>query len=152
MGARTKHIKQVFESLGEALLQPVNKAGIILLGIYTVIWGFWVGSPWWTVFTQAKLYYLLAQVAPEMFWGCLAFSCGLVTIWGAVRRTYPALLIGSAVAGWHWFMIAIFYLLGDWQNTGGITALLLCVYAIFIYLNVKVNHHQKNRPMNEIVQ
>lgn len=135
------------DQLVRALLLPINPAAVILLGIYTVVWGVWVANPFWSVFSQAELYGVLATVAPEVFWGCLAILCGIVTVYGAVKRSYRALINGSSVAGWHWFMITVFYFMGDPLNTGGITALIFAVYAIFIYLNLKVNF--KDDPHNE---
>lgn len=125
--------------LAKALLLPINPAAVIILGVYTVLWGFWVANPFWDVFTRAELFGVLASVAPEMFWGSLAIFCGTVTIIGAVKRRYGPLVRGAAASGWHWFMISIFYFLGDPLNTGGITALVFAVYAAFVYLNIRVN-------------
>lgn len=144
-------IKEKLEIIRTGLLQPINRTAIILLGIYTTVWGFWVANPWWTVFTQAPLYHVLGMLAPEVFWGCLAIVVGLITIYGALKRTYRPLIVGASTVGWHWAMIAIFYFWGDWMNTGGITALLLAVYAAFIYLNIRVNHHKNKRLMSEIL-
>lgn len=131
------------EKLAKALLLPINPAAVILLGIYTVLWGLWVANPFWEVFKQAELYGVLATVAPEPFWGCLAIFCGLVTCYGAYKRRYRPLVNGSATAGWHWLMISIFYFLGDPLNTGGITALIFAIYAAFVYLNIRVNHKER---------
>ena len=90
---------------------------------------------------------LLAQVAPEVFWGYLAVFCGLITIYGAVKRSYKPLVRGALVSGWHWSMICIFYFMADPLNTGGITALIFAVYSVFIYLNLRVNF--KNDKDNE---
>jgi hypothetical protein len=128
------------EKFAAALLKPINTAAIVLLGGYTILWGIWVGNPFWTVFTQAKLYSVLSGVAPEYFWGALAIVVGTMTVFGAVKRSYRSLVIGASVVGWHWFMIAIFYLMGDWHNTGGSTSMTFAVYAAYIYLNIKVNH------------
>lgn len=133
-------INQAKEGLANALLKPINTAAVVLLGVYTVVWGVWVANPFWTVFTQAPLYSVLAEVAPEYFWGCVAIFCGIVTIIGAVKRSYRTLVNGAIVACWHWSMISIFYFLGDPLNTGGITALTFAIYASFVYLNIKVNH------------
>lgn len=122
-----------------ALLRPINPAAVIFLGVYTVIWGFWVANPFWEVFTQAELYGILATIAPEAFWGMLAITCGLVTCYGAIKRRYRPLARGAIVAGWHWFMISVFYFLGDPLNTGGITALVFGIYAVFVFLNLRVN-------------
>lgn len=134
------------EKLAKALLLPINTAAVILLGIYTTIWGFWVANPFWTVFTQAQLYSVLSGLAPEVFWGSIAIFCGIIVSWGAIRRHYRPLVIGASVAFWHWLMIGIFYCLGDIFNTGGITALFLAVYAGYIYLNIRVNF--KNDKVN----
>jgi hypothetical protein len=126
--------------LGRALLRPVNPAAIIFLGVYTTVWGFWVANPFWEVFTQADLYAVLSFVAPEVFWGCIAMTCGAITIYGAVRHHYRPLVRGAGVMFWHWLMIACFYFLGDPQNTGGITSLFFSLYAAFIFVNLRINY------------
>lgn len=132
------------ERLAQALLLPINPAAVVLLGIYTVVWGFWVANPFWTVFTQAPLYDKLGAVAlgmvpPEVFWGVIAMVCGSITIYGAIKRSYKPLVRGATIAFFHWLVIAVMYFLGDPLNTGGITALTFAVYAGFIYLNLRVN-------------
>jgi hypothetical protein len=136
--------RQGASKFAEALLLPINPAVVVLLGVYTVLWGFWVANPWWTVFTRAGLYSELSEVTfsiipPEVLWGGIAMLCGAVTIYGAIKRSYKSLILGASVIGWHWLMIAIFYFLGDPASTGGITALLMAVYGAFLWLNVKIN-------------
>lgn len=139
------------ERFAEALLRPVNKAAIVLLGVYTVLWGLWVANPFWDAFQSAQLFNHLGMIAPEAFWGVLAIFCGLVTIRGAWKRSYRALVMGAGVVGWHWLMIATFYFMGDWTNTGGITSLTFAVYAAYIYLNIRVNHRAAHRRMDDVV-
>lgn len=142
--------------MARALLLPINPAVVVLLGIYTVVWGFWVANPWWTVFTQAPLYSALSQVTfsvlpPEVFWGCIAMFCGAVTVYGAVKRSYRSLIVGSSVVGWHWFMIAIFYFIGDAASTGGITALLLATYGAYLWVNLRINFRVRH-DMNDVLK
>lgn len=133
-------IKEGTTKLAHALLLPINPSAVILLGIYTVAWGLWVANPFWEVFTSAKLFSALAATGvPEWAWGCFAILCGCITIYGAVRRRYGSLIRGALAAHWHWLMIAAFYFIGDALNTGGITSFFFCVYAAYIYLNIKVN-------------
>lgn len=127
------------EKLAQALLLPINPAAVILLGIYTVLWGLWVANPFWEVFTHATLYVKMAAFMPEWAWGIVAIIMGLVTIYGAVKRNYSALVRGASCAGLFWFGVSIFYFASDFMNTGGITALIFAVYAAFIYLNIRVN-------------
>lgn len=143
------HVKDAPKRLAQALLLPINPAAVVLLGIYTTVWGMWLASPFWTVFTQAPLYRVLARVPPdfipaEYFWGFIAMTVGLIICYGAFKRYYRPLILGATVAFWHWLMIATFYFWGDWRNTGGITALIFCVYAGFIYCNVRVNYKERN--------
>lgn len=147
-------IRNLFQRLAEALLEPINTAAIVLLGIFTVLWGVWVVVPFWNVFSSAKLYSLLVVfhpwfISPEVFWGCIAIIFGMITIVGAMKRTYHALLFGSIAAGWQWFMMGIFYFIGDWHNTGGLISLGLATYAVFIYLNVRVNYKDDNKKLIE---
>lgn len=132
-------MRQWSYKLAETLLLPLNLAAVIFLGLYTTIWGLWVVAPWWEVFNQAQLYHVLATVAPEWFWGGIAVTCGLFILYGALKPTYGPLVRGSSVAFWHWFMITIFYFMGDPFNTGGITALAFALYSAFVYLNIRVN-------------
>lgn len=137
--------------LAGALLKPVNTAAIILLGLYTMLWGFWVGNPFWTVFGTAPIYNQMAKIAPEWGWGLFAIGCGLITAYGAWRPSYRALVTGSGTAFGHWLLICILYFAGDWHNTGGITCLLLSTYAAFIYLNIRVNYRKGKLKIEDIV-
>lgn len=76
----------------------------------------------------------------------MAIAVGLVTVYGAFEGKPPYIYWGAAAAGVHWLIISIFYFLGDWQNTGGITSLTLAVYAAFVYANVKVNYEYDDLP------
>lgn len=129
---------------------PINPAVVVLLGIYTVAWGFWIANPFWTVFTQAQLYSAMNHAAfvewvgmvgisPEVFWGTIAIACGVFIIIGAMKRSYKWLIRGSTIAFFHWGVIALMYFMGDWMNTGGITSLIFCIYGGFLWLNIRVN-------------
>lgn len=139
-------MKERKEKLAEALLLPINPALIVLLGIFTVVWGFWIANPFWTVFTQAPLYDYMAALAPEWVWGGIAITAGVVICIGAVKRSYRALTTGAGVAFIHWLLISLMYFAGDPLNTGGITALLLAVYAAMVYLNIRINFKPGRRP------
>lgn len=125
------------------LLKPINPTAVVLLGAYTILWGLWVMNPFWDVFTSAKLFSaLLALPAPEAFWGGVAVATGIMTTYGALKPWPNGLARGAAVSGWHWFMIAIFYFMGDFTNTGGITSLFFAIYSAYLYLNVKINRRE----------
>lgn len=121
-----------------ALLQPINTSAVILLGIYTIVWGLWMVAPW-SVFPDAGLYDQMRALAPEQVWGTIAIICGSFTAYGAYRPSYKTLTIGAGMAFSHWFIISILYFMGNWRNTGGITAATFALYAAYVYLNIRVN-------------
>lgn len=122
-----------------ALLKPVNEVVTYLLGAYTVLWGLWLAAPWWDVFSSAMLYSGLVQLLPETVWGLIAIGAGFLTLAGLIKHLPRTFIFGAGAAGLHWFVIGLFYFLGDPTNTGGITAVFLSILATYIYLNVKIN-------------
>ena len=137
------------EKLAKALLLPINPALVVLLGIYTVVWGLWIANPFWHTFSSAPLYSQMAVIAPEWAWGLFAIFCGSVTAYGAVKRQFRSLTRGSATAFIHWILVCILYFMGDFTNTGGITALIIAVYAAVVYLNIRVNF--KENPHSDLM-
>lgn len=127
------------DSVAVALLRPINPALIIVLGVYTIVWGLWILNPWTTVFTQAPLYSAMAGIASETFWGTTAIIFGAITSYGAMKPEYRNLRIGSFAAALHWFIIALLYFVGDWHATGGISALTFFIYSGLIWVNIRVN-------------
>lgn len=122
---------------------PINTSAAMLMAAYTVLWGFWLLNPFWTVFDQAQIFWWLNSVAPEWAWGTFAIVCGLTMGFGIIRHTYNSLARGAFIGFIHWSIICTGYFIGDWRNTGGITALMIAVYCAFIYLNLMVNKIQK---------
>lgn len=134
------------EKFATALLLPINPALVVLLGIYTVVWGLWIANPFWDVFATAPLFSAMANVASEYVWGGIAIVAGIVIIAGSYIRSYGALTRGSAVAFLHWFIISIMYFMGDPLNTGGITSLVIALYAAMVYWNIRINFRNDKRP------
>lgn len=126
-------------SLKNRMLLPINPTGSILLGLYTILWGFWISNPWWDVFDRAELYSGMQDLAPEWLWGAAAVAASIVTLYGAIKPSYRSFTIGALILAWHWGMVSLMYFLGDWQNTGGITSALIFTYAVYIFVNVRVN-------------
>lgn len=116
------------------------------------MWGLWVGNPIWSVFARAPLYSVMAHIAPEWAWGCFAILCGSLMIYGATKRSFGALTRGAGAVGIHWFLISLCYFFADWQSTGGITGLMLSIYAGFVYLNIRVNYKETRKLPIDFIQ
>lgn len=123
---------------------PVNSAIALITGLYTLVWGLWVVNPFWDVFTRAPLFHALNTVAPEIVWGAVAVLCGMFMVWGVVKQSWRSLTSGSFVGFVHWLVISGGYFMGDWQNTGGITALAIAIFCGYIYLNLRVNWNNRD--------
>lgn len=145
-----KRVKNLMERFTYLMLMPLHKMAVMALGVYTFAWGCWVASPFWDVFTHAPLYATLSAFAPEWTWGVIAIICGVLIIVGAIKMSYDSLVTGARVAFGHWLLIAIFYFVGDWHNTGGITSLFIAIYAAWVALNLKVNHSGNNKNMEDM--
>lgn len=128
----------VLKRMLREILQPINTAAVMILGVFTVLWGLWVAAPWWDVFTRAAAFqYFL--IMPEWIWGFIAISAGSAMIHGVMRSSYKSLTTGAMVGFVHWFVICVFFFAGDWQNVGGVTYMMIAVYCAFIWLNMRVN-------------
>lgn len=130
---------KVARGLMKRLSDPINAAASIILANYTVAWGLWVANPFWKTFDQAQMFSFLLQAAPEWFWGMFAIVTGVMMMYGIVRNSYRSLTAGMFIGTIHWFIIGVCYFIGDWQNTGGLTALTIMTYCSFIYLNLRLN-------------
>jgi len=124
---------------------PVNKAFILVISTYTLLWGLWVANPFWEVFSRSPLYTSLNSLFPEVVWGVFAIVCGLAMSWGILHEKSDWLCRGAYIGFIHWIVISIGYFLGDWQHTGGITALTIAALSALTYLNSRVN--RDNLPL-----
>lgn len=127
------------EKIAVSILRPINPSLIIVLAIYTIFWGLWLANPFTHVFGAAAIYSAMSALLPEVVWGGIAIASGLLIMRGALKPSFSNLQIGAFVGFFHWFIIGILYLMGDWINTGGITALTFAIYSAIIWVNIKLN-------------
>lgn len=132
-------MENILDKIARGLLRPINTSAVIILALYSILWGLWVINPFWTVFDGAEIYSLLYDLGGEVFWGAAAIIGGCVTAYGVIKPSYLTLTRGAYVMFFLWLTISILYFLGNWMGTGGITAGTFAFYAGFIWLNLKVN-------------
>lgn len=127
------------EKIQEALFKPINTAAISILGGFSILWGFWVANPWWTVFDQAAIFEFMTAVMPEWLWGTLAIVVGTSMLFGVMHNSWRSLRTGALTGFYFWLFGSINFFLGDWQNTGGITLFMIAIYCGYIALNLHIN-------------
>lgn len=132
-------MESFLDGLKRALFRPINKAAISIMASFTLLWGCWVANPWWTVFTTAPLFNAMSLLAPEWVWGVTAIVVGIAMLAGVIRMSYRSLMMGASAGFYFWICASIAFFLGDWQNTGGITLLMIALYCGYIALNLRVN-------------
>ena len=127
------------ERIACGLIKPINPYASVLLGIMTFMWGLWVVNPFWEVFTRAAVYSKAIEFAPEWAWGTWSTTCGLTIILALVKHSPVWVVRASGFAIWHWFTVSGMLWWGDWQNTAGLAYLFVGLYAVYVFLNIKVN-------------
>lgn len=129
----------MLEKIQEAMFKPINTAAISILGVFSLLWGFWVANPFWTVFDQAEIFEFMTVLMPEWLWGTLAILVGVAMIIGVIKNSWLSLTAGALTGFYFWLFGAINFFLGDWQNTGGVTLLMVALYCGYIALNLHIN-------------
>lgn len=104
-----------------------------------MFWGIWLLLPH-DVFERAPLYFRMWQIAPEWAWGGWATICGFMIIVSIIKSNWKMMTKAMGFASWHWCTVAGMMWWGDWQNTGGLTYSFISLYAIYVFLNVKINY------------
>lgn len=128
----------MLERFKQGMFKPINRSAIAIIGVFSILWGFWVGNPFWGVFDQAQLYSFM-MFLPEWVWGGAAIAVGLIILYGVFRDTYRPLHNGALTGFYFWLFCSFSFFLGDWQNTGGITLLMIAIYCGYIALNLFIN-------------
>jgi len=129
----------MLEKFKQAMFSPINTSAISIMAGFTVLWGLWVANPFWTVFTQAQIFSFMVIILPEVAWGIIAILIGITMFYGVIKPSYMNLRNGALAGFYFWLFAAINFFLGDWQNTGGVTLLMIAVYCGYIALNLFIN-------------
>lgn len=135
------------DRVARGVLRPINPYATVLLGIYTLLWGLWLISPFWNTFGRADLFRHASEFAPEWAWGSWSFVAGATVVAAIFRGRFSWLSFALAFISWHWWTIGSLLLWGDWQNTGGLTYLFIAIYSTYAYLNIEINYVKFNEEL-----
>lgn len=132
-------IETVSEAVKNAMFRPINKSASVILGITSLVWGFWVANPFWRVFDSAQVYYVLNALAPEWMWGLIPMLIGIGMIVGIAKSRFTTLLASVRIGFYFWFFTSLCFFIGDWQNTAGIIYSMVTLYCGYVALNLSIN-------------
>jgi hypothetical protein len=127
------------EQVAASILRPINPSLIIVLGVFTIVWGLWIINPWSSAFGSAAIYSAMSNLLPEVGWGLIAVVAGSGIIHGALKLSYRNLQTGSFIGFFHWFIISLLYFFSNLSDPTGVMALTFAIYSALVWVNIKVN-------------
>lgn len=127
------------DSLAENLIKPINPSIIVLLGIYTILWGVWI--MFFPVFDVLPSFAPIASFTSKEAMGVVAWSVGVFICRGAFSPSYSNIRIGSALAAAHWLFFGIMLMIGQFQDPIGLSSIFFGIYAALVWMNLGVNKH-----------
>lgn len=129
----------MIEGVKGAMFRPINKAASAILGLFSILWGFWVANPWWEVFDSAQVYHVLNWLAPEWLWGTVPLVLGFLMLIGMKKGKFKFLTRGVLFGFYFWLFTASCLFIGDWQNTAGVAYSMIALYCGYVALNLSIN-------------
>jgi hypothetical protein len=131
-------LDSLIDAFKEAMFRPINKSASAILGVFSILWGFWLANPLWSVFYHQEVYEVM-QILPEEVWGGLAMIVGLGMLFGQKNGRFK-MLKWSVLSGFYfWLFVAIASLAGHWSDPAGVTMLMVAAYSGYVALNLSIN-------------
>lgn len=88
---------------------------------WAIVWGCWVGNPWWNVFPSSPTFRVMGLIAPEWLWGIAVAATGmgqLVALYNvSLRWRYRISVTGFQL----WTFVTLMFLLGNFSTTAVVT-------------------------------
>ena len=122
------------DKIAEALLKPISPSVIVILGVYTILWGLWLINPFTSVFASSAVYSAMSFL-PEAVWGGIAVVSGVFII-----GDHHSMEIGAFISFLHWTIVGFLLLIGSTTSPFGITALTFAIYSGLVWLNSKCSN------------
>lgn len=126
----------ILDKIAERLLQPINTSVISILGMFSVLLGFWLILPFDSLSTE-----LIGSNSYEWMIGLGMGLPGMTIVFGALTDRMPALTLGTGAGFYVWFGLMVLTLIMNWQSGWWIVALMIAVYCGFVHLNLRVNRN-----------
>lgn len=108
-----------------------------LTSIFGIVWGLWVANPYVTTFTSAPIFYYLAELVPELYFGLAVFLVGLTQMSAILSGNRMFRGVAALFSFFTFLTISFFCALGDYQNTAMVVYGTLAVMAVIGYTEVR---------------
>jgi hypothetical protein len=88
------------------------------VGIVTSIWGVWLLSPFWVVFTSSPTFEFLGKILPEDMWGLITLILGLAILISGWQKWKIIEIVLAFVITFTWGLITVTFALSNLASTG----------------------------------
>ncbi len=127
----------------EAMYEPMNPAGRVLMGAWTIAWGIWFASPFWDVYDTSIVYEHMMKSAPEYVWGLAGILIGLYVFVSSLKDSKVHVYWSTFLMFYFWLIIDVFMWSSNFRATQPLMIFFICLYCAWIHLNIKYEHRIK---------
>lgn len=131
-------IDRLIDGIKDSMFRPINKSASAILGVFSIVWGFWLANPFWSVFSSEEVFEIM-RILPETAWGTLAMALGVAILMGMKGSRFSLLKWAVRAGFYFWLFVAIASLVGDWASPVGPTMLMITSYMGYVALNLSIN-------------
>jgi hypothetical protein len=97
--------------------------------IFCVLWGFWIGNPWWVAFNSSSAFRLMNKIAPEWLWGLSIFLVGLFQLIFLFTKNLKFRLFSSLLSCFSLISLSVIFAFGNYESTATINYIVLALCA-----------------------
>ena len=108
----------------------------LVSAITLVIWGAWVGCPFFNAFQTSDTFHLMEKIAPEQVWGIVILLIGITKLI-IMNTKYIKLRIAMSILIMFTFaLLTTVYALGNWMSTAAPIYVALTILSWFSYMEI----------------
>lgn len=125
----------MIEVLTMFVIKKQAEIGEFILSLFMILWGLWLLNPAWDTFSLPSFEAFLT-VAPEMVWGLIAMSIGVLTLLSAGIKYYPARRVMIFLNMMWWAFVAVMFLMCVPENTAVPIYMMLSILSFWRYIKL----------------
>ena len=100
------------------------------------LWGFWLLNPIWHTFANARGYAVMAQIAPEEYWGSAIMIIALLHMYALRTGNHRLRSISTLCGFMFWLLVSIMLVSANPSGTGAVVYPILTVSSLWVYVRV----------------
>jgi hypothetical protein len=123
----------------------------VLVAGQAIIWGTWIGNPWWAAFPSSTAYNWMTTLMPEWIWGYSMVMIGIGQLLSLCLGSTRFRLAVNLLALFAWILITTAFALGNWRSTATCSSVFFAVAQALLYID-SITTWQRRRNGNPHVK